>query len=95
MFNSGTKMFWKNTGKPAYEKVGNDACDWWVSLDSFFVVKTQQLDEKTGEMLWVHETHPESEKPLYKADGSLNRFGFKWPDEQVYDYYKDIMTFEN
>lgn len=93
MFKRGTKMFWKSTNQPAYEKVGDDELDWWVSLDSKFLKEETKLDEKTGERYKTHVAYPESEKPLYKNDGSLNRFGFKWTDKQVEDYYKGIMNF--
>lgn len=80
-FRKGDKMFWKNSNTPAYEKVGDNDFDWWVSLDSKYLVET------------VHELRPETEKPLYRKDGTLNRFGFKWTDDQVYEYYKSFMNF--
>jgi hypothetical protein len=36
-----------------------------------------------------HELRPESEKPLYR-NGKLNRFGFRWTDKQVNEYYTNI-----
>ena len=30
-----------------------------------------------------YELRPETEKPLYRKDGTLNRFGFRWTDQQV------------
>ncbi len=60
---SGTQMFWKSSGKLAYEKVGDEDFDWWRS----------------------HE---------YDLDKSLkDRYGFKWTDAQVLEYYIPIMTF--
>jgi len=87
LYKRGTKMYWKSTGVPAYEKVDDDEFGWWVSLTSTYVVTKMVNGEK------VDEVRPESEKPLYKADKSLNRFGFRWTDKQVEEYYKDMMNF--
>lgn len=35
----------------------------------------------------VYTVRPESEKPLYNEEGKLNRSGFKWTDQQVFEYY--------
>ncbi len=86
MFKTGTKMYWKSTNQPAYEKLDNEDFGTWVSLDSKYLVR-EMID---GEMVDV--VYPESDKPLYR-NGQLNRFGFKWTDQQVYDYYKGIMNF--
>ena len=62
-FNKGDQMVWKNTNKPAYEKVDDDEFGAWKSLE-------------------------------YKLDKPLdNRYGFKWTDQQTYDYFKNMMNF--
>lgn len=40
-----------------------------------------------------YELRKENEKPLYDEKGNLNRFGFRWTDNQVFDYYSSIMLF--
>ena len=92
-FKAGDKMLWKSTGLPAYEKLDNEDFGWWVSLDSNFLVEKQVWNKKPVLSFTDYEVLPESEKPLYK-DGKLNRYGFKLDDQGVYEYYKDIMTFE-
>ncbi len=88
MFSKGTKMYLRTTGEARYEKLGDKVWDEWVCLKSTYQVWS--VNEK-GES--VVESRPESEKPLYNEHGKLNRFGFKWTDQQVWDYYKGIMTF--
>jgi len=85
-FPVGTKMYWKSSNTLAYEKIGEIE---WVSLDSNYLV--EKFNEKR-EM--YHEIRPESEKPLYRLDGKLNRFGWKWPDDMVYKFYKSFMNFK-
>ena len=83
-FDIGTKMYWAKTNLPAYEKIAEDE---WVNLDSTYI---EEIGEgKNIEFILKSE----SEKPLYR-NGKLNRFGFKWPDEMVYNYYKNFMKFE-
>lgn len=94
-------MHWKSTGKPAYQKLGDAECDWWVSLDSTFVTESEELNPLNKKMETVYTLRPESDKALYKKDKKgnvttdLNRFGFRWTDQQVYEYYKDVMTFNH
>lgn len=88
LFQKGTKLIWKSTRLPAYEKLGDDEFEYWVSLDSKFIVESK--DEK-GEKINILKH--ESEKPLYK-DGKLNRFGFRMLDGDVFEYYNGIMNFE-
>jgi hypothetical protein len=87
MFKTGTKMYWKSTNKPAYEKLNDKDFGTWVSLDSTYVVREMVNDEM------VDVVHPETEKPLYRNDGTLNRFGFRLTDQQVHDYYNGFMNF--
>lgn len=65
LFPLGTKMYWKGSGLPAYEKADGDEWGWWRSLE-------------------------------YNLDKPLNeRWGWKWTDTQVFDYYNGIMNFKN
>lgn len=80
LYPKGTRLFWKKNGLPAYEKVGETGWDWWVSLDSKYLVN--------GEL------RPESEKPLFNSNGGLNRFGFRQTDEGVNYHYLSIMKVE-
>jgi len=86
MFKLGTKLYWKTSNQPAYEKLDDEDFGTWVSLDSKYLVR-EMVDDEMVDVL-----HSESEKPLYR-DGRLNRFGFRWTDQQVYDYYKSFMNF--
>ncbi len=40
----------------------------------------------------TYELKPETDKPLYR-NGSLNRYGFKWTDNQVFEHYNSFMEF--
>jgi hypothetical protein len=91
MFKKGTKMYWKNSNLPAFEKLGDNEFDWWVSLDSKYLV--EKINPLTNEK--EYEQKLETEKPLYNKEGRLNRFGFKWTDQQVFDYYRNIMNFKD
>jgi hypothetical protein len=51
-----------------------------IDLSNFKKVKKEEIE---------HELRPESEKPLYR-NGKLNRFGFRWTDKQVNEYYPSI-----
>lgn len=99
-FYKGHMMYWKSTGKPAYQKMGDDDFDWWLALDSYFVTESKELNPLTNKMETVFTRRPESEKPLYKKDTQgndtpeLNRLAFRWTDQQTYDWYKGIMTFD-
>lgn len=64
-----------------YKKLTDDICSWWVCQNSFYLVPVI----KDGEL--THERHPESEKPLFKENGELNRWSFKMPDTQVREHY--------
>jgi hypothetical protein len=90
MFSVGTKLLFKHNLQPAYEKVGEDL---WVCLYGKYLVKEKHLNEKTGEMEDIDVSYPESDLPLLRKDGSLNRSGFKWSDEMVTKFYSDIMIF--
>lgn len=67
-----------------YEKLGDNDFDYWVATNSTYLVQTGEDPKK----LESYELHPESEKPLYDKHNHLNRFGFKWTDKQVKDYYR-------
>jgi hypothetical protein len=90
MFNIGTELVFKHTNQPAYQKVGTDL---WVCLFGKYVVKEQHLSESSGKLEDVYVSYPESDLPMFKNDGSLNRTGFKWSDEMVFKFYGDIMKF--
>lgn len=100
-FPIGTKAFWKigtnRGGTAAYEKIDGEINGHWISLDSIYIVVTDGTEFNVKKDRWepckIYTAHPESEKPLYDENGKLNRFGFRWPDAQVYEYYKDIMYF--
>jgi hypothetical protein len=94
MFKKGTRMIFIHNNQPAYEKLNDEVDGLWVCLFGMYLVKEQHTDPKTGEMYWVDVSYPESDLPLYRKDGSLNRTGFKWTDEMVLKYFKDIMIFE-
>ena len=42
-FLKGTKLVKKDTGEEWYEKLGNNEWDWWVSLNSSYVVETVEV----------------------------------------------------
>ena len=97
-FKRGDSMYWKKSGWSAWEKLDDNDFGWWVSLDSTFPVRKETVNPATGQTEVDHEAHWETEKPLYKKndkgeDTELNRFGFRWTDNQVYEYYKGIMKF--
>lgn len=94
LFVKGTKMFWRNTGKPAFEKLDNEEWGWWVSLDSTYLVEREVTDPVTKKVYKEYDLKHESEKPLYNKEGRLNRYGFKWTDKQVLEHYRTFMTFE-
>jgi hypothetical protein len=101
MFAKGTKMFWPD-GRPAYEKLDDEDFGTWVSLCSTYVVERMEeyseyvpaMSKEVVKKIKVHETRPESEKPLYNESGKLNRFGFKWTDKQVKEYFT-FMSFKS
>lgn len=89
---------WNKSGTPAYEKLDDDEWGWWVSLDSTYVVETLEdvWDVHMCKMVKekVYTAHPESEKPLYSEKGNLNRWSFRWTDDQVHEHYNDMMEFK-
>jgi hypothetical protein len=93
-FLKGSKLVWKNTGQPAFEKLDDNEWGYWVSLDSRFTVTEKRLNSETNEMETVYVSYPESQKPLHNGEGRLNRYGFKWTDEQVFEHYNSFMNFE-
>ena len=90
-FPKGTKLYWKKDNTPAYEKLSDDEWSWWVSLDSKYL---KEVTDNTDTKEKIYELRPESEKPLYKNNGDLNRFGFRWTDNQVCKEYSGYMLFE-
>ena len=72
------------------DKIQPDIEDLTVDDDQIDLTKYTKkiVKEKTHELL------PESEKPLYKKNGDLNRFGFRWTDNQVWEEYSNYMLFE-
>lgn len=93
-FFKGSKMLWKSTGLPAFEKLDDNEWGNWVSLDSTYLVERKVVDPVTKKETSEYDLKPESEKPLYNKEGRLNRYGFKWPDKQVFEHYKGFMNFE-
>jgi len=93
-FKKGDKLVWKNSGVPAYEKLDNEDFGLWVSLDSKYLVPQPKFEDgkpvlgKDGKQVFEDVLRPETEKPVEK------RFGFKWTDAQVFEYYKGMMNFE-
>jgi hypothetical protein len=94
MFRKGTRLIYRHNDQPAYEKLNDDEDGLWVALNGFYLVKEEVFNEKTGEMEEVYVSFPETDLPLYKKDGNLNRTGFKLNDKMVMNYFKDIMDFE-
>lgn len=104
MFKAGTKLYWKASNQPAYEKLDDEDFGTWVSLDSKYLVRKLVVDKSgkaldksgklasTGNEQYVDVLKPESEKPLYR-NGQVNRFGFRWTDQQVYAYFNSFMNF--
>jgi len=88
-YKKGTRMFWKKDCTPAYMKLDDEDFGWWVALDSNYLVEVKEGNKVVG-----HDLKPESDKPLYDRNGRLNRYGWRWTDEQVWDYYKDLMFFK-
>jgi|ERR1044072_2096947 hypothetical protein len=93
MFRKGFRLIYKHNNQPAYEKLNDDKDGLWVALNGFYLVKEQKTDPKTGEIYWEDVSYPESDLPLYRKDGSLNRTGFKWNDEMVAKHFAGIMIF--
>lgn len=94
MFKKGTRLTFIHNNQPAYEKLNDDEDNGlWVCLFGKYVVKEQHFNVETGEMEVVYVSYPESDLPMFKNDGSLNRSGFKWSDEMVKRWYGDIMRF--
>jgi hypothetical protein len=93
MFKKGTRLIFKNNNQPAYEKLGDKDDAWWVCLYGNYWVKEHHLNPESGELEEVHVKYSESDLPLFRKDGSLNRSGFRWTDEMVQRWYGDIMIF--
>lgn len=72
-------------GYPWYTKMGNNEWDWWLCLTSTYVVEIYKNNK-----IIDYYSRTESDKPIYNKEGKLNRFGFKWTDQQVINYYKHI-----
>lgn len=65
-------------GNVIYRKITEGELAWWVCETSNYLLEiVNDKNEKHFEL------RSEKEKPLYKKDGTLNRFGFKWTDQQV------------
>ncbi len=92
-FLKGDMMLWKHSNRLAFKKLDDNDFGWWVSLDSTYLVERKVVDPVTKKEETKYDLKPESEKLLHRNDGTLNRFGFKWDDESVYNYYKGIMLF--
>jgi len=88
-FRKGTKMLYKSDNTPAYEKLDDEDFGLWVTLNSKYLVEVKKGKDVDNEL------RPESDKPLYDRNKRLNRFGWRWTDEQVLNYYKNIMYFED
>ena len=80
----GDRMIWKNTGELAYEKVDDNDFGFWSCLFSKRLVEYSNV--KTKEKLSYSLS--ETELPVNE------RFGFRWTDAQVFDYYKEMMDFK-
>lgn len=80
LYDKGFTFSWAGL---CFEKLGDSEWDWWVCTNGTYLVEV--YNEQTKEM--KYHLHPESEKPLYDKNKKLNRFGFKWTDEQVKQYY--------
>ena len=61
-----------------YKKITEGELGWWVCETSNYLLEI--ADNKNEKHF---ELRSEKEKPLYKKDGTLNRFGSKWTDQQV------------
>lgn len=106
-FYKGAKLVDKN-GVEKWEKVEDEEWGWWVCLDSYFLVTKEVVRQEWKPAMSkyvdvvekVDERHPESEKYLFKKDekgndikNEFNRWSFRWTDEQVYNYYKELYNF--
>ena len=105
-----TNSFNEHRGKPAYEKLDDNDMGLWVSLTSTYIVKKSdeefaeevELNKKglspNGYLPSKYKAMPETDKPLWvvdeKGNKTLNRYGFKWTDAQVFEHYGLIMDFE-
>jgi hypothetical protein len=80
LFNKGFKF---KAGELEYEKITDDEFGWWVATNSKYLVQIKE-DKKD---INSYELHPESNKLLYDEHGKLQRFGFRWTDDQIRRYY--------
>lgn len=80
IYKKGSVAYLNNVA--LYQKVDDEYFGLWVALNSTYVVEEIINNEK------IYHLHKESEKPLFKKDGSLNRFGFKWSDDMIQKTYK-------
>lgn len=78
-FNKGDTMSWKSTGDLAYRKLDDNDFGEWEGLNRKVAVR---VTKDSGDV--DYELHTE-------LPGK--RTGFKWTDQQVYDYYKGVMNF--
>jgi hypothetical protein len=81
-YPKGTQFKYANL---KFQKMGDKEFDWWICLNSTYTV--EYLNEK-NEICFKRV--PESEKPLYDDKGRLNRYGFKWTDEQIKKQYDTV-----
>lgn len=66
-----------------FQKLNDSEFSWWVCLNSLRTVFLRDKLESINDAQIV----PDSEFPLYDKHGKLNRYGFKWTDQQIKEYY--------
>lgn len=80
IFPKGFKFTW---GELEFEKLGDTGFSLWVATNSKYTVYNGG-DKHVNS---AYDLHPEDEKPLYDENGRLARFGFRWTDKQIRNYY--------
>jgi hypothetical protein len=80
LFPKGFKFQW---GELEFEKLEDNDFSWWVAHHSMYTV---QVKEDLHD-LDSYELRYEAEKKLYDSRGHLARFGFRWSDKQIRNYY--------